>query len=268
MNKIECDIIKDLIPNYVENLVSDKTRQAVDEHIKTCKTCKEDLEMLKEEKARQEKEEREKQEEIEINHLKKYSKRLFISKIIASSLLVVILITWGIFLIMNISYKEELNHGKYVCGLIQEAGKKLEELENENNLEIIEEKIMIGREGEEDKDTQTWIFKYKDEKSSQRYIGTLKNGQSVVMSNVYGITIENEAYGGKVVKEVEISGGEYQRTTAIYRNPYTRAPYMSFIHYDEYDCSKFELREEEYNGKSCYVIRRRNRRILSRDLDR
>lgn len=205
MSKIECEIIKDLLPNYVEDLVSDKTKQAVDEHVKTCKPCKEDLEMIQKEKAKQEREEREKQEEIEINHLKKYNKRLFISKIAASILVVVILVTWGVFLLTNLKYKDEFKHGKYVYGLIQEASKKLEELENEDNLEIITEIIMIGREGEKDKDTQTWVSKYKDEKSSEKYIGTMSNGKSKVTTSRYSINIGNVGDTGEVVRELEIN---------------------------------------------------------------
>lgn len=50
----------------------------------------------------------------------------------------------------------------------------------------------------------------------------------------------------------------YGQTTAIYCKPYKRIPYMPLTCYDEFDCGKFEVREAEYNGRSCYVVRRRN----------
>lgn len=38
--KIECDIVKDLLPLYVEQLASEKSRMAVEEHLEECETCR------------------------------------------------------------------------------------------------------------------------------------------------------------------------------------------------------------------------------------
>lgn len=45
--KKKCNIIKDLLPLYVENMVSDDTKQFVEEHINECEECKQEYEMLK-----------------------------------------------------------------------------------------------------------------------------------------------------------------------------------------------------------------------------
>lgn len=37
--KKECEIVKDLFPNYIENRISDMTKEYVEEHIKNCKIC-------------------------------------------------------------------------------------------------------------------------------------------------------------------------------------------------------------------------------------
>ncbi len=37
--KKECEIVKDLFPNYVENRINDVTKEYVEEHIKSCKSC-------------------------------------------------------------------------------------------------------------------------------------------------------------------------------------------------------------------------------------
>ena len=37
--KIDCDIIKDLLPLYVEGLVSEKSKAAVEEHLQECEQC-------------------------------------------------------------------------------------------------------------------------------------------------------------------------------------------------------------------------------------
>ena len=42
----KCNIIQDLLPLYVENMVSDDTRQFVDEHLETCEVCKKALEQI------------------------------------------------------------------------------------------------------------------------------------------------------------------------------------------------------------------------------
>lgn len=41
MSKLNCEIIKDLIPLYVDNVCSSETKSVVDEHIEECKACNE-----------------------------------------------------------------------------------------------------------------------------------------------------------------------------------------------------------------------------------
>lgn len=43
-NKLSCEIIKDLLPLYVDKLVSEETKNAVDEHIEECEGCNSILE--------------------------------------------------------------------------------------------------------------------------------------------------------------------------------------------------------------------------------
>lgn len=43
---ISCDVIQDIIPLYHDNVCSDKSREYVDEHIKTCANCNRFLESL------------------------------------------------------------------------------------------------------------------------------------------------------------------------------------------------------------------------------
>lgn len=46
--KNECSIIKDLLPLYVEDLVSGETRDFIEEHLSNCPECKAELDSLKE----------------------------------------------------------------------------------------------------------------------------------------------------------------------------------------------------------------------------
>ncbi len=46
--KNDCSIVRDLLPLYVEDMVSKDTAEFVDEHLKDCTDCSEELKMLKE----------------------------------------------------------------------------------------------------------------------------------------------------------------------------------------------------------------------------
>ncbi|MBM6802478.1 zf-HC2 domain-containing protein, partial [Mediterraneibacter glycyrrhizinilyticus] len=45
--KISCNIIKDILPLYLDGVVSDDTRQMVEEHLRTCDQCREEAVTLK-----------------------------------------------------------------------------------------------------------------------------------------------------------------------------------------------------------------------------
>lgn len=39
MKPLDCDIIKDLLPNYIDKVSSDSTNKLIEEHIQTCENC-------------------------------------------------------------------------------------------------------------------------------------------------------------------------------------------------------------------------------------
>ena len=47
MNKINCAIIKDILPLYADDIVSEDTKKFVEEHLLNCHDCKKDLSLLK-----------------------------------------------------------------------------------------------------------------------------------------------------------------------------------------------------------------------------
>lgn len=49
MNKINCEIIEDMLPLYVEHLASKPTEEMVETHISTCENCQKKLQQLKSE---------------------------------------------------------------------------------------------------------------------------------------------------------------------------------------------------------------------------
>ncbi|MBN6886421.1 putative zinc finger protein [Cytobacillus horneckiae] len=46
MKKISCNIIKDMLPLYHDNVCSGETRKMVDEHLKECGSCKKELDRM------------------------------------------------------------------------------------------------------------------------------------------------------------------------------------------------------------------------------
>ena len=44
--KISCDVIRDLLPLYVEDMLSNDSKNIVDEHIEQCESCGDELKKL------------------------------------------------------------------------------------------------------------------------------------------------------------------------------------------------------------------------------
>ena len=45
--RMKCDVIKDLMPSYIDNLLSEDSQGLVEEHLAECETCKAYYETLK-----------------------------------------------------------------------------------------------------------------------------------------------------------------------------------------------------------------------------
>ena len=47
MSKFSCDTVRDMLPLYVDNIVSDDTRAIVEEHLASCDACRKEYEAMK-----------------------------------------------------------------------------------------------------------------------------------------------------------------------------------------------------------------------------
>lgn len=47
MSKITCDVIRDLLPLYVDDVISKDSKALVEEHLSSCKSCQKELEEMK-----------------------------------------------------------------------------------------------------------------------------------------------------------------------------------------------------------------------------
>ncbi len=73
-NKLPCELIKDLLPSYIEQLTSDVTNELVNEHIENCGDCKGTLAAMSQKEV-EDAREQEAVQEKEIDYLKKTRKR-------------------------------------------------------------------------------------------------------------------------------------------------------------------------------------------------
>lgn len=82
--EISCEIIKDLLPNYIDNVLSNEGKKIIEEHLNNCDSCRKEYEILRSSI------EIDTVDATKINYLKKINLKLLITII---SLLVVTVIS-------------------------------------------------------------------------------------------------------------------------------------------------------------------------------
>lgn len=100
MKQVECDVIKDLLPSYIDKVSSDATNNLVEQHLKKCKDCSTKLKEMNEEidiKSLYNQEE-------QIDYLKGYRKNKIMTTIF------VIILTIDIMVASVIAYYYVLKH--------------------------------------------------------------------------------------------------------------------------------------------------------------
>ena len=96
MEKINCDIIRDLIPSYVDEVCSQATKECVEEHINDCGECR-----LIAAKLREQTLSGEKLEQRGLDGLKKYKKMLNYQNIICYVLLLFVIFLGVLLFLLN-----------------------------------------------------------------------------------------------------------------------------------------------------------------------
>lgn len=104
MNKITCNVIKDILPLYADNVVSGDTRELVDEHLSHCKNCRNVLEKMKQPVALPD---FKKAQIHETEALKGVKRRIFKQKLLIAILLLVCCV-FIVFLVFSVkkNYKD------------------------------------------------------------------------------------------------------------------------------------------------------------------
>lgn len=78
MNKKDCKIIQDLLPNYVDKLTTQESNEFIENHLKECSECNKIFENMKKDLNVED----EKKDKKVINFIKKYNKKMRIFKLI------------------------------------------------------------------------------------------------------------------------------------------------------------------------------------------
>lgn len=94
--KLNCDIVRDLLPSYVDGLTSETTNEAVNEHLKECTECTEALKRMKEP------EKPDSEPKAEVNYLKKIRRRSLQKGFIVCAIIVILALAAASFKILYI----------------------------------------------------------------------------------------------------------------------------------------------------------------------
>lgn len=117
-----CDIIKDLLPNYIDKVSSDATNKLIEEHLQICESCNKTLrDMSKEINTEPLYTQNE-----QIDYLKGYKKKNIgniIATIIITILVVVIVVLWGNEIMGNLRFNIDLNNLSIDGWYLDEEGK-------------------------------------------------------------------------------------------------------------------------------------------------
>lgn len=229
-----CDIVKDLSVPYIENFISSKSKIFVNTHLSNCTDCKKYYETLTSNVFNTTKLELE-NDKIEINHLKKFNTRITILKSILLIILFLIIIS---IILVFIKY----NKANYI---LENAYNRIETMRNSNNYTFVQNTIY--------KDIQTnntdlykSIYYYKDGKYKIDHgnnVLYLKDNSFESIS-IYHDLKQIEKFKSNTI--IVTKGNTFDIFTDI--NLYKKI-------YQGFNKINMNIREENYNGMKCYVIR-------------
>lgn len=236
MNKKDCKIVQDLLPNYIENLTKEETSKYIEEHIKECEECKELLDKMRTEIKSND----EKRDLREVKYMKKFKNKIRILKFII--LLIVLLLILAFILIIGRRFF-----------IMKDISKKSQDINNFSNLHIIEYYYYEGN--------LIIMEQYKlDDKV--KYVITEKNNDEFVIQTQYGkrnvekYSKENNVYTGNIYLDIE--GKKYASLNVDTRS-FEQEKLNSVLYTKNYfDLFKYSLSsnitETKFCGKDSYCL--------------
>lgn len=242
MNKNEeCEIVKDLSSLHIDNMLSEKSKIFIERHLKSCTDCNKYYNDLTSTFLNETKNEKN-NDTIEINHLKKFNKKITILKWLLTGLIVLILI-----IIFSLYFKI-----CYIDGINDITISKILDMQkNSNNYKLTRIITQINRSTNEKNVIKTEHY-YKDGKHKE-----------IISSNQTG-TLQEESLRF-------IEDNKYEKTTVFHSLKQIDHQIQNFIEeskgkYLDLIISRVMLndagihrlglktRTEVYDNKECYIV--------------
>ena len=108
MNQVPCEVIRDLLPSYIDGLTSETTNRLIEEHLKECEACREVLRAMRgPEDVQKNAPELTPEEQQEIDFLKKNKKKnrmIVLFSVLGAFLLILLVLLVRVFLVGNKNY--------------------------------------------------------------------------------------------------------------------------------------------------------------------
>lgn len=248
--KQECKIVRDLLPNYIENLLNEETKNFVTNHINNCTECKEIFQKLKKDVI-QENDISYSEQQIELNYLKKYNRKFFLLKCILFFIIAIILI---LLTIITVKYN-------YNNSIITTSCNKFEELKNTNNFYLKVHQYRIDYK-QNTESNYTTTYYYKDEK-----LKTDNKGNSTIPNYVPNDYICFEEIGSHERTEIYENRKEIVKLTYNYdinlKSQCLKEIFTNINNYGKINWgflgnisikTSINIKSNKYNGNDCYIL--------------
>ena len=247
--KKECEIVRDLLPNYVENLVGTQTKDFIKDHLKTCAECTKILKNM-EGKDDINYDNDIKEEEVEIRQIKKFRKKQFILTLSSIGFIIIILSIVFLYIFIYLPKKS----------IITETYSKIQEITNFNNYKFTTYQYYITADTQKKYEfTDTFYYKngkYKNESTS---------ANSDIIKTTYGETNSDNStfiYHDNNTNSITTTSNLYSTKGKVFG-------VFSDIYYISNDFSRIlglNIRNDTYNNAECYVLKFNNSSTDYREL--
>ncbi len=176
----DCEIIQDLMPLVIDEVSSDKSKQAVEEHIKECANCSRAFYDLKTELLCKEGKREEKMDDRFIRKLlkKRYLRRFM--KVFFLGVLITVLVYLGIIAIINIAnLRIPLNPDEYDIRLVQMSSGDVAAIVDFRKWNGTDEDICISYEGGVEEKNNLSESRTENEKNEEVLRKQIKEGNAI-----------------------------------------------------------------------------------------
>lgn len=192
--KIDCKIVQDLLPNYIEKLTNDETKQYIEEHLNECEECKKIFENMKKEL----KLNSSKRDNREVKYIKKFNRKFKLLRNILIIIVVLFVIIVGrkTFILMRLSNKANnmINQTNYYTKTETYSNGQMNILESYNKDGITYGTMILYSEGNDNKS----MILYKSD--TERII-LIDDGTTKTLNNTGDIIINPVYFTGESILE-------------------------------------------------------------------